>query len=447
MPFLIILSVVGLVLVFVFPWLSHALLLSIPTVKAGAQYYIPFLAKYDLTVLACIVAGAAGLWNLLRSPHRSVRLALPWKQLGCMIALGIALAMGLVWTTAPEYGLKKVVGFLGIGIPYLLLPSFLIRSKREGMITIAMTALVGMAAACAILFLPETYLQRVTYGRGYIRSTVLGGSAIMPGVLASAAAIVVLCAFMLRGSVNRFVRYATFFVLPLCVIAILKTGTRSALAALFVVIVVTIIVSGRRMWGRGLFVMMVAIPTTLIMALFYLAPRSRHLAERWMQATPMGDASQLVLSRTDHYLYCLTHWWSRPLFGHGPGSFAMDAMGLDEIAYPHNILLEALYEVGMVGFVALTLFMYVTLRNGVRAIRLARTPQDTLLIVAPFALFGLLLLQSMVHWDLNGVRFLYLFAGTLHACQVQVAASALRPPAVAKSVGNFRPGRVRLQPQ
>lgn len=46
-------------------------------------------------------------------------------------------------------------------------------------------------------------------------------------------------------------------------------------------------------------------------------------------------------------------WLSRPVFGHGLGSFGPDTCGGGTNVYPHNIILEVLYEAGLVGFIGL----------------------------------------------------------------------------------------------
>ena len=122
--------IVGMVLIgalALFPWLVIPLLLIVPVIKGGAEYYIPFFQSVDLTLVTCFLAGVMALWSLIRRSRPAVPLAIPWKLLACLMVLALALAVGLAWTTAPTYGVRKAARFAGIGIPILLLPAFLIR--------------------------------------------------------------------------------------------------------------------------------------------------------------------------------------------------------------------------------------------------------------------------------------------------------------------------------
>ncbi len=403
-----------------YPWLSVAVLLAVPIVKAGAKYYVPVFQQVDLTFLACALAGAAALWNLIRRLGHGAPFAVPWKQLACLLVLGLALFVGLAWTSAPTYGLRKAYRFIGICVPYLLLPTFFVRSRKDGHAMIRMIILVGTLAAVAVIALPRSYLAQITYGSGYARGTVLGSNPIIPAVMISMGLISLLCSFVVRGSASRWLRYSGLFVLPVGVVAILKTGTRSGLLGLLVTAMVLPFLSGRRTRTKGMFVLVVAIPLALGFGFVFTQSTSSKVLERWSSLGQADPTQSLVEVRLDYYKFCLLNWWKRPMFGHGSGSFAVDKYGWDEPAYPHNIVLEAMYETGLVGTMGLLTFLLVTTRIGLRGLRQATTPQDRLLVLVPCVLVLMLLIQGMMHWDLDGVRLLYLFAGLLHANVTQV---------------------------
>jgi hypothetical protein len=80
------------------------------------------------------------------------------------------------------------------------------------------------------------------------------------------------------------------------------------------------------------------------------------------------------------------------------------------------MLLEALYEAGMVGAIAVLLFLYYTARTAVRGLRLiqADNPQERLLVVGPLAMVLFLVLRGMASADLDGMRWFYLCCGLLY---------------------------------
>ena len=98
----------------------------------------------------------------------------------------------------------------------------------------------------------------------------------------------------------------------------------------------------------------------------------------------------------------------------------MDLFHADTPAWPHNIVLEVLYEAGLAGAVAMVIFFLVTVREGRRGLRQATDPQDRLLVLAPLAMLLLFFVQAMTHWDINGARYLFFFAGLLHANVAQL---------------------------
>lgn len=70
------------------------------------------------------------------------------------------------------------------------------------------------------------------------------------------------------------------------------------------------------------------------------------------------ESDTSALGRLDQYLYVIKEGITLKglFFGHGIGSFGMDYVGIDESAYPHNIFLEAWYEMGFISMCILLLF-------------------------------------------------------------------------------------------
>lgn len=413
-----ILLLAGLIL---YPWIIVAVLLFVPVAKGAAEYYIPLFQSIDLTLATCLLAGVVALWNLVRAPRHGAPLALPWKAAACLMLLAFLLAVGLAWTSAPDYGFRKAARFAGIGIPFLLLPAFLIRSRREALRVIRIVIITGAVTALAVLFLPDTYFAQESYGRGYARGTVWGSSPIIPASLSATAIICVITGFVVGGGASKWFRYSALIVLPVGLFAILKTGTRSSFFALVATAVLIPLFVGRGGRGKAAFVILIAIPLAAFAGFLMIESSVGPRLTRWEDLTAADRTEMLVEGRSQHYMYVLQNWWRRPILGRGSGSFAVDAFDQDVPAWPHNIILEALYETGIVGTVALLGFFWVTIRAGRRGLKFAATPTDRFLVLASFVTFLLFLMESMAHWDIDGARFLYLFAGIVHAVVAQVA--------------------------
>lgn len=411
----IILAVLGLVLILAYPWISVAALLLVPVFKVAASYYVPVFRTVDLTLAACAVAGVMAVWTYLRRSEHRADLSVPWAALICMSVIALDFAMGLLWTSAPDYGLRKVVRFTGIAIPYLLLPTFFVRTKKDGHRMILMVVLVGLLVATWLTVAPRSVLSEIQYSRGYSRGTVLGSGSNIPAAITAVGMLTLLTTFVVAGSATRLLRYLALIALPLGLLAILITGSRSNMLALILAATALPFLSGRSGRGKGMFIIFGAMPAMIILAFTLSMTSEMFTVDRWFDFASSLTTLEATGSRSSLWMFCLQNWWERPLLGHGPGSFAMDLFHVDVPMWPHNIMFEALYEAGLVGATALTLFFFFTLREGRRGLRRAVSPQDRLLVAAPFMMVIFMIIPAMTHWDIEGVRFLYLFAGLLHA--------------------------------
>ncbi|MEM4780796.1 MAG: O-antigen ligase family protein [Halalkalicoccus sp.] len=124
-------------------------------------------------------------------------------------------------------------------------------------------------------------------------------------------------------------------------------------------------------------------------------------------------------ARLGYYDVTLDLWLAGPTVrGAGLGSWPI-AMGRgDERGYPHNVVLELLYELGLVGAALFFALLAVGLATLVRGWRAHRRPEA----VAIGALCLFTLLNAMVTGDLNDNRFLFAIIGLL--CYRPVAGSA-----------------------
>lgn len=337
-----------------------------------------------------------------------------------MVVLALALTVGLAWTSAHNYGFRKVGRFAGIGIPFLLLPAFLVRSRHEGRRAIHAVIAAGALVALAIVVLPQSYFVEKEFGRGYARGTVWGSNPVIPSVLSAVAVLCLLTGFLIKGGASRWLRYSAFLVLPLGLYAIIASGTRSSFFGLLISSALLPLVVGRGGRIKGVFVFLVAIPLAAAVGFLLIESATGPKLTRWERLAGPDRMETLVESRAYHYLFCIQNWWKRPILGHGSGSFAVDAFNRDEPAWPHNIILEALYETGLVGTTALVAFLWIAVRTLRRGLKFAVDPGDRFLVLAPAVMFVVLLIQGLTHWDIDGVRFLYLFAGLLHANVNQV---------------------------
>lgn len=415
-PATIFLLLLFIMVAFVYPWVMIAALFAAPVLKLGLTNYVPFFEKVDLTGLVCALAMIMGVWTYFRRARLHRPLMLPWAMLICMGVVAASLLYGLLWTTAPHYGQIKAVRFIGISIPFLLLPSFYVRSKEDGHRMILMIILVGVALSLTMVLFTGSALTEELRTRHWARRTTVMGTS--PGVSAQFVAIGILAlasAFLSKGSASRWLRYSAPILLPLGIAAILRSGSRGTLLGLLGVGAVLPFLSDKGERLKGVTLMLLLLPVALVAIFVAMAASGFSLEERWLDFVGGGEYG--IESRSNYYRFVLANWWSQPVVGHGSGSFAVDWASVDEAHFPHNIILEALYETGLVGTIALLGFFYFTARTALRGLRQipAGSPRDRLLIVAPIAMALLLFCRAMTSVDLEGMRYLYLCCGLIHA--------------------------------
>jgi O-antigen ligase len=161
--------------------------------------------------------------------------------------------------------------------------------------------------------------------------------------------------------------------------------------------------------------------------------RGGHAEERVKTAMEAPVETVLSSGRLRYWAFVLRGAPGRPVFGHGAGSFAVDAKNDDARHFPHNLFLEALYEEGgvglllLVGFVAVPFYRYVSWRRLSRP--LGREPP---VINTWFAVATSGFLAVLLHWDLADIRLVWFLFGVLTVqCLVQQQAAQrqeLAPP-------------------
>jgi len=97
-----------------------------------------------------------------------------------------------------------------------------------------------------------------------------------------------------------------------------------------------------------------------------------------------------------------------PLMGKGLGSFPIYFNEYDVPDYPHNMIIEILAEIGIVGLMAFSIFFVISLIRIVNLHRIHKRFIPTLGMVT-VGLFIYYLANAMVSGDINSNRALYVF--------------------------------------
>lgn len=115
-----------------------------------------------------------------------------------------------------------------------------------------------------------------------------------------------------------------------------------------------------------------------------------------------------TVSRINMFDAAYQMWLESPFIGNGVGSFAVSYTGIDIKMYPHNIFLEVLAEVGLVGFSILIMMISLGVYRG--CVGLKR--KDKYIDVTMLS-FIFLFLNVNVTGDLNDNRIFFAFLALL----------------------------------
>lgn len=111
--------------------------------------------------------------------------------------------------------------------------------------------------------------------------------------------------------------------------------------------------------------------------------------------------------RIERYQIAYEVWKNNPILGTGIGSFPIHYKGIDIVDYPHNIFLELLSEMGLVGLLLFTILILYPVLNLVRnRNRLVFLNPENLTVLFCF-LF--LFLNANITGDINDNRLLFTF--------------------------------------
>ncbi|MEW6404933.1 MAG: O-antigen ligase family protein [Chloroflexota bacterium] len=410
----------GLLAVRYSPWMLFSLLLLVPIIKIVLTAYIPALQIIDPTPVACSAIGLAALWKWHRLRHNGNPVEIPWLMLCGLGTLGTMMIIGLEWSTAPDYGFRKAFRFCGIGIPFLLLPTFLIR-ERQDVAEFGRSILVAaLVTTILIILFPQSELSVETYGETYARATPLGSDPIQPAVLAGMGVLVAI-AFLLSGRLSRAKKIFTIAFILTAPLAIMMSGTRSVLVGLALPVAILCAAFLRISFLKASLFAACCIAASFLLFDF-VAEITPNLDDRWSSfflAWREGNLEILFEERWPHYQFCLSNWHLYPILGHGTGSFAGDFFGVDTPGWPHNMILEALYEWGFVGATGLVLFFVGAFIAAIKAYRISSSKGDrqseTAMLLAFTGILVFYTIHGMVHSDLDSMRTMFLMAGGLQA--------------------------------
>jgi O-antigen ligase len=367
--------------------------------KADPRFaWITEWTSLDITALTFGASGLAALLVILRRGYR-LPAAAPAVLFGAGALFGYAV-LSMAWTPGAVYAQSKAlhVGVLTSGT--LVICAGVIASRRY-----RVARLLFLLVLFCVWLSIESVLSYQAAGDG--RSvTALGGEYLGLGRMIGAAALVALGygLFFAQPGIARAGSLALF--VAFCGVLLILGGRMPLLATAagaLVPLVIMLVLHPHytRRLARWTYWLLLVVAGIVLVYLF-ASPNAPQTLRR-MTLLVDGSLGSSAQGRLECYEAAVRLWWERPLLGHGLGAWPLLYLQSDVRAYPHNLVLELLVELGLCGLVLFGTVMVAAMRSLGSLRRIAADPLRMTILMMLIGALG----NAMVSGDLSDNRFLF----------------------------------------
>lgn len=395
---------------FLWPEVSFALFLCAGAFKADPR--LAAIAELIDPTLLLFIATLAGI--VIQVMRKRLLVTIPDRQLLVPYYLfAMIMVASLTYTPAPIYGQEKTLRFLLLTSFALFAPGVLF--TRQKAISRFMITFVSFAFIFSLLSIMANWGES-----GVMYKSGLGGSNYLAlGRTAGTGALICLF-FYVIPSFRWFVAIIRFSVCIFLSIGILFSGARGPLIALLLSILVVslfMLFFQQNSYFANRIKQKLLLVNFLMFAsitgfLFHYADKVERIFYRLeLLLTSSGGESvavrfAIISSAIDGFLSFPT-----VLIGLGIGGFSDYYSQLDDmrgIIYPHNILLETAVELGLFALIAISAWLFFSIRKIYRMPEKESFYKMTFLALLVFTFFN-----AMVSGDFNDNRMLFFSIGTI----------------------------------
>lgn len=357
----------------------------------------------DLTALffaLSIVSGMLVLWRRgMRVPRGSTGLVFSF-----LCFTGFA-AASLIWTPGWVYASQKVFYIATLVLWSLVACAFIIAYDRQRLIRF-----FGMLVVASVWFAWESS-RPLLYGGSAGRIHALGTSYLGLGQTIGLGTLVVVV-YLLFGKGTLVVKAMSSVLLFMFIGILGFLGGRGPLLATLVSVSTPLFLgmlpTGDQLQVKRYSIVMLGVLIACGVLLMWLYSRFSAVGlDRLIHVFGNIDS----MSRTSFYKDAVDFWLSSPLLGNGIGAWPVLRNMGDFQLYPHNMILEILVELGLVGLVLYggTLFLALTHLGSLNSI--ARSPWRLLILMCFLNVF----LNAMFSGDISDNREVFAMLGLMVA--------------------------------
>jgi O-antigen ligase len=372
----------------------------------------------DLTAVLAFILILDIFWNAIGAISGKKMYLPALVALGSLLLFFLWMAIGLTYTPSDTYSRQKVIYFI-TNIVAFAYPIFHKRIKLMQFLryfVIAVLILSFWYMPILIYYLKHPELQGVESLIRDVVSMYLG-----VGLLQGIAILLLLQNKHLFSVILRILLSVFFFA------CILLSGARAP--ALFVLLML-IVFAGIKLinynkYGKVFYkarlhrlilivfitgVLGIGVALAFSSQLSVLAHRSFVRISLLFDDENKGDSVDKRVEQIDFSLEMISNSAEPFFIGYGIGSFGVLESGEDSRAYPHNFVLEILFEMGLVGLLLFLFFIFVVF---------AKPPSNQQQILIPAYIFIFFLLNYVKSSSIIDMRIMYAFL-SLYLIQSQL---------------------------
>ena len=351
--------------------------------------------------LLFMISGSTGwtIWRLFAGQ---------WAVVAAFSLLLVCAGASYLYTTAPVYGLDKLVR-LGCFEVVLFFGPLLLLKDRRGLRHVLRTTVI-LALVLALRDMSRALHPSTGVLRGETDVTQIGDAMLL------AVAILVCLYYKFE---KPFTRPVLWLSIPVLVVGLIACAARGPVAALLVTLLVTVwvirtdtgLLSRRRILLTTIAAVAIAVPSISWIEHLPGMEKKVEWKEAELDSMFSGSLSSggTVSQRLSFYQSALDALAAHPVLGLGVGGWSMWYYGEDIPRYPHNFILEVAAEEGFLGLAVLGTLLFLLARSAVRLFRFWPLEFSFLF---PGLLF--LVIYNSITGDLEA-RFLWFWAGIIAA--------------------------------
>lgn len=353
----------------------------------------------DITALFMIITIFIALKRLMQNPTLNKKSITPITIYALMGALVLA---SMLYTSSTSYGSVKVMHFLTV-TAWSFLGVFLL-IKNQNSLNRFLKGLLFYGSLTTLFIVYSYYTNNIGYSAGgRVGIGDDGGNVLGLGRMVAVASIII-AVFYFYEKRSFTVRLLALIMFCLSVFVLLLTGSRmpfiSFIISLGLLIPISINFRGLRITKKIFSFVLLSFFALIALIPLYLNGVVGAMFNRLLRLFETGNEG-----RSDRFEVAIDMWRDNPVFGQGIGSFSIKYSGMDIRSYAHNIFLEVMSELGMVGLILLTTLLIISLVNILKI----KNENINIYQISVIIVFFYALLNANTTGDINDNRWLFSF--------------------------------------